>query len=162
MTICYLFVTDGSTDDDGEDDGSIEEFNESSIVGLIDVVCIILSGNKTKFKTPQNVGFWDNIKSRFTKTCSLFLGIGQQCREPQGDFRYMKSGFLFLRHRDIYKMKMKSRLRSAKARSNYISFLLLQTLLGKINFTECSLALLLLKSKRVFGNFEGWSMSSVS
>lgn len=62
-----------STDSDREDDEGHEEFNEASIMGLIDVVCILLSGNKTKFKTPQNVVYWENIKSRFNKTCSLFF-----------------------------------------------------------------------------------------
>jgi hypothetical protein len=81
--IFNVFAADESTDDDGEDDGSNEEFNESSIIGLIDVMCILLSGNKTKFKAPQNVAFWEEIKSSFHKTCSLF-------------FRYFKvSLFLF-------------------------------------------------------------------
>lgn len=61
---------DGSTD--SEETGN-EEFSECSIIGLIDVVCILLSVNKTKFKAPPNVVFWENIKSRFSKTCSLFF-----------------------------------------------------------------------------------------
>lgn len=71
--LTILFVADLSSDSDQNEDGGHEEFNEASIMGLIDVVCILLNENKSKFKMPQNLVLWENIKSRFNKTCSLFF-----------------------------------------------------------------------------------------
>ena len=63
-----------SSDPENETDSSeLEDFNEGSVLGLIEIVCIILNDNQAKLKTPQNLVYWENIKKRFNKSCSLFF-----------------------------------------------------------------------------------------
>ncbi len=76
----YLFfplleMSSDSENDTAEDEevNAEEEIGESTIFGLIDVLCILLSNNKSKMKTPQNLVYWKNIQHRFTKSCSLFF-----------------------------------------------------------------------------------------
>ena len=76
----FIFALDLSSDDEGESEP--EGLDETSIIGLIDVVCIIFSVNKGKFKASPNNILWGNIKARYNKTCSIF-------------FRYFKVAYLF-------------------------------------------------------------------
>nr|CAG4649839.1 EOG090X0IUZ [Scapholeberis mucronata] len=65
---------DLSSDNEGDEvDSQSDGCSEASIIGLIDVVCILLSENKSKLKSPPHTVLWENIKSRFNKTCSLFF-----------------------------------------------------------------------------------------
>jgi len=70
-----LSLLEVSSDSENENESSDdhEDFNEGTLTGLIDIICIILNGNKTKLKTPQNLVYWENIKKRFNKSCSLFF-----------------------------------------------------------------------------------------
>lgn len=78
---CFIHVfmfwplPEGSSDSENgnESNSSHEDFDEATLMGLIDIICIILNGNKTKLKTPQNLVYWENIKKRFNKSCSLFF-----------------------------------------------------------------------------------------
>ena len=71
----FYCLIDGSSDSEHEEvqDGGDEEISESNIIGVIDIVCILLKNNKVKMKTPTNQVYWDNIKKRYNKSCSLFF-----------------------------------------------------------------------------------------